>query len=145
MLPARSLIKTFNRLKVIVCALSMLILVASVRAEPPRELPGIIFSVKPRLCVLSERERHCSDKLELKWQAPTRQSLCLHRSDQASAIKCWTRKFSGIHEVEISTADDIEFQLVAVTDQAPLVTQTFEVVKSDVKYRRRRRNAWSFF
>ena len=108
-------------------------------------LPLIQFSIKPRLCVLSEGEEVCRDELEIKWRSRTERSLCLHRNDQEEALKCWQRSTSGAHQIEISASQNVDFQLIAMDDKNLLVTEAFEVVHDNTKYRRRRRNAWSFF
>lgn len=108
-------------------------------------LPMIQFSIKPRLCVLSEGESLCRDELEIKWESPAPRSLCLYRSDQASALECWENKHIGEHRVSVSAANNIDFQLKHMEDQDLLVTEAFEVVQDNSKFRRRRRNAWSFF
>lgn len=108
-------------------------------------LPLIQFSIKPRLCVLSHGEEFCEDKLEIKWTSPEKRSLCLFRSDADQPLSCWEDSFSGIHYVTISASRNVNFQLKDVGNQHLLVTEAFQVVHDNTQYRRRRRNAWSFF
>ncbi len=103
------------------------------------------FSIKPRHCVLSEGEEVCRDELEIKWTSKYRRSLCLYRSDTDEAMRCWEREFSGMHHVEISASQNVDFQLRELENSNLLVTEAFEVVQDNSKYRRRRKNAWSFF
>jgi hypothetical protein len=108
-------------------------------------MPLIQFSIKPRLCVLSEGEKLCHDELEITWRSPTARSLCLHRSDLAAPLKCWRDSTEGVHEVAISASNNVDFQLIATEDKDLLITEAFEVVQDNSQFRRRRRNAWSFF
>jgi len=108
-------------------------------------LPMIQFSIKPRLCVLSEGEEICHDELELKWVSRTRRSLCLYRSDAELAMQCWDNTFSGEHHLEISASRNVDFQLKESENLGLVVTEAFEVVHDNTKFRKRRRNAWSFF
>lgn len=108
-------------------------------------VPFIEFSIKPRLCVLSEGEELCQDELEIAWASETPRSLCLFRSDQEVPIRCWEEEQSGSHRFAIEVANDVNFHLREADDDMLLVTQAFEVVHDNTQYRRRRRNPWSFF
>lgn len=123
----------------------ILILVAAGVAFADDPLPTIQFAIKPRHCVLSEGEEVCQDELEITWNSRYRRSLCLFRSDVGAAIKCWENTFSGSHNLEISASKNVDFQLKESKDESLLVTEAFEVVQDNAKYRRRRKNAWSFF
>ncbi len=114
-------------------------------AEASDRLPIIQFSIKPRLCVLSDGEKVCEDELEIKWTADYRRSLCLYRSDRETPLQCWENKNSGEHYITIAASRNVDFQLKEVGNKQLLVTEAFEVVHDNAQYRRRRRNAWSFF
>ncbi|MFL0803761.1 MAG: DUF3019 domain-containing protein [Agarilytica sp.] len=114
-------------------------------AEANDNLPLIQFSIKPRLCVLSDGEEICEDELEIKWTADYRRSLCLYRSDREIPLQCWENKNSGEHYITIAASRNVDFQLKEVGNKQLLVTEAFEVVHDNAQYRRRRRNAWSFF
>lgn len=120
-------------------------LAIAVHSSADNTLPVIQFSIKPRLCVLSEGEELCHDELEIRWTSENRRSLCLYRTDKSSPLNCWNRAFSGEHHVEISASRNVNFQLKEIENQNLVVTEAFEVVQDNTKYRRRRRNAWSFF
>jgi len=108
-------------------------------------LPVIQFSIKPRLCVLSEGEALCQDELEIKWTSQTPRSICLHQSDTSAPLQCWADALVGEHHINISASQNINFQLKEMENKILLVTEAFEVVHDNTKFRRRRRNAWSFF
>lgn len=108
-------------------------------------VPFIEFTIKPRLCVLSEGEEMCQDELEIAWTSETPRSLCLFRSDQEVPIRCWEDQHAGAHRFAIEVANDVDFHLREADDDMLLVSQAFEVVHDNTQYRRRRRNPWSFF
>ncbi len=116
---------------------------ASVSAEDA--LPTIQFSIKPHLCVLSEGEELCEDELEIRWTSPSRRSLCLFRNDVARPLECWEDTVSGHHYINIAASHNVDFQLKEVGNEELVVTEAFEVVHENPQFRRRRRNAWSFF
>ncbi|MFT5084885.1 MAG: hypothetical protein ACI9Y1_002941 [Lentisphaeria bacterium] len=117
-------------------------------ARPPdaaHAMPLIQFSIKPRLCVLSEGEQVCRDELEISWTSKVGRSLCLYQSEKRLPLRCWEDELNGEHYIEISTSRNIDFQLKEMVSDDLLVTEAFEVVQDNTQYRRRRRNAWSFF
>lgn len=115
----------------------------SIHAE--EDLPLIQFSIKPNICVLSGGERECEDELELKWVSPEPRSLCLFRHDKHLPLRCWEDENMGMHKLSIAASRNVDFQLREAEDKKLLVSEAFEVVKDNSQFRRRRRNAWSFF
>lgn len=107
--------------------------------------PVIQFSIKPRLCVLSEGEEVCHDELEIKWISKDQRTLCLYQSDTGNELRCWDKTFSGVHYVEVVASKNIDFYLKENANAKPVITEVFEVVQDNTKYRRRRRNGWNFF
>jgi len=122
---------------------------AFVLGSPPllaqESLPSIEFSIKPRLCVLSEGEEYCEDELEISWSAPTPRSLCLYQSNKSLPLRCWEDEYRGQHRFALAIAGNVEFNLREIDKDLLLVSREFEVVHDNTKYRRRRRNPWSFF
>ena len=109
------------------------------------EIPVIQFSIKPRLCVLSEGEEVCHDELEIKWIAEEQRTLCLYQSGSGEQLRCWDNTFSGVHYVEVTVSENVDFFLKENPEGQPVISEVFEVVQDNTKYRRRRRNAWNFF
>ena len=107
--------------------------------------PHIEFSIKPRLCVLTEGESLCEDVLEVSWASDEPRSLCLFRSDKNLPLRCWENETSGAHSFALATANNVQFDLREINRNLSLVSREFEVVQSTNKYRRKRRNPWSFF
>ncbi len=107
--------------------------------------PSIEFSIKPRLCVLSEGEDVCENLLEISWSAQEPKSVCLFQSDKTLPLRCWEDEISGKHSFSLSIANNIQFDLREIDKNLLLVSREFEVVQSSDNLRRRRRNPWSFF
>lgn len=107
-------------------------------------MPALEFSLKPNLCVLAAEEDACYDELEVRWSAPQVMSLCLYQSDLASPLRCWTGVSEGEHRFLLSATHNVTFQLREANKNL-LVSEAFEVVQDKKRYRRQRRNPWSFF
>jgi len=108
------------------------------------EMPALNFSIKPRLCVLTAEEEACYDELEVSWQAREQMSLCLYQSGRSEPLKCWENVSSGKHNFVLSATQDITFQLREPNTKL-VVSEAFQVIHDNKKYRRQRRNPWSFF
>ncbi len=113
-------------------------------AAQASELPMIEFSLKPRLCVLSSDEETCFDELEIRWRAKQNLSLCLYQSEFEKPLACWTDADHGEHRFLLSTSDDVNFFL-REQSLGLEVSEAFEVIHDNKRYRRPRRNPWSFF
>ncbi|MFL0810930.1 MAG: DUF3019 domain-containing protein [Agarilytica sp.] len=120
-------------------------LLQAVHVYADEMLPLIQFSIKPSICVLSGGEKVCEDDLALKWESSGPRSLCLFRHDTTIPLRCWEEENQGEHLLSISASRNVDFQLRETKDKKVLVTEAFEVVKDNTQFRRRRRNAWSFF
>jgi len=108
-------------------------------------LPLIQFSIKPRLCVLNAGEEVCRDELEVKWLSEEARSLCLYQSDKTDALRCWENETHGEYQFELAASASTDFQLREINTGTAVSDQRFQVVYNDKKYRRARRNPWSFF
>ena len=108
-------------------------------------VPLIQFSIKPRLCVLNAGEEVCRDELDVKWVSPQARSLCLYQSDKTEPLRCWENATHGDYQFELTASAHTDFQLREVDSQVLLSDQRFQVVYNEKKYRRARRNPWSFF
>ncbi len=114
-------------------------------AANDNQLPLIQFSLKPKLCVLAVGEEVCHDELAVKWSSGEPRSLCLHQSDKPEPLRCWENVTSGEYQFELTAKVTTDFQLREIPSQKALSDQRFQVVYNDKKYRRTRRNPWSFF
>ncbi|QEY19086.1 DUF3019 domain-containing protein [Cellvibrio sp. KY-GH-1] len=105
----------------------------------------IQFSIKPRLCVLNAGEEVCHDELQVKWESPVVRSLCLFQTDKSEPLRCWEHETRGEYQFELTASVSTDFQLREQQSDKPLSDQRFQVVYNDKKYRKARRNPWSFF
>lgn len=108
-------------------------------------LPLIQFSIKPRLCVLNAGEEVCRDELEVKWLAAQARSLCLYQTDKPEPLRCWENAIQGEYQFELTASVSTDFQLRELDSDTSLSDQRFQVVYNEKKYRKARRNPWSFF
>ncbi|HEX7762116.1 MAG TPA: DUF3019 domain-containing protein [Cellvibrio sp.] len=116
-----------------------------VAAAHEASLPLIQFSIKPRLCVLNAGEEVCRDELEVKWQSSAVRSLCLYQTDKAEPLRCWQNATRGEYQFELTASVSTDFELRETDTGTAVSDQRFQVVYNDKKYRRARRNPWSFF
>jgi hypothetical protein len=108
-------------------------------------LPLIQFSIKPRLCVLNAGEEVCRDELEVKWLSAEARSLCLYQTDKTEPLRCWENATKGEYQFELTASVSTDFQLRELDSNTSLSDQRFQVVYNEKKYRKARRNPWSFF
>ena len=114
-------------------------------AHGSSSIPLLHFSIKPRLCVLNAGEEVCHDELHVKWESSIVRSLCLFQRDKPDALRCWESAIRGEYQFELTASVSTDFQLRELTSDKPLSDQRFQVVYNDKKFRRARRNPWSFF
>jgi hypothetical protein len=95
--------------------------------------------------VLAAGEEVCHDELTVKWSATAARSLCLYQSDKEQPLRCWENATQGEYQFELTASVTTDFQLRENITQKPLSDQRFQVVYNDKKYRKERRNPWSFF
>lgn len=100
--------------------------------------------VKPRLCVLSTNESLCSDEVEISWKAKENTSVCLYQHASEKPLHCWQNVNKGKIKKHIGADSSVKFYLRDL-EQKLLASASFEVIQDHKKYRRARRNPWSFF
>lgn len=110
-----------------------------------KKLPVIQFSIKPRLCVLTAKEEVCRDELEVTWAAEEARSLCLYQSGEAMPLRCWENQTRGAYQFNITASTSVDFHLREAEGTPALGSEVFEVVYDQKKFRKQRRNPWSFF
>ena len=118
---------------------------AAYAAATEKSMPVIQFSLKPRLCVLTDNEEVCRDELVVQWAAEEERSLCLYQNGVLLPLRCWTEEKRGSYQFTITASSSTDFFLREDTDGQALGSEVFEVVYDKKKYRKQRRNPWSFF
>jgi hypothetical protein len=108
--------------------------------------PAVVFSLKPRLCVLAETESQCQDRMVVEWKNLQSEniSLCLYQEQAAEPLFCWRESRTGRTEFSASLAKTTAFELRGEQQQL-LAREVFEVIYTRKNPRRARRNPWSFF
>lgn len=109
--------------------------------------PAVELQVRPSLCILEEGEETCRDQVTISWRAEEPFTACLYASGTSAPLRCWEDSRSGQHASSLNVREDIHFQLMdaAQNNSRVLASGEFEVVAQTQRYRRRRRNPWSFF
>jgi hypothetical protein len=125
--------------------LLLMLWISSYVAADEKVMPVIQFSIKPRLCVLTAKEEVCRDELEVKWAAEDERSLCLYQSGEPLPLRCWEDQKQGAYQFSITASTSVDFHLREVDGAQALGSEVFEVVYDQKKYRKQRRNPWSFF
>ncbi|WP_020210448.1 DUF3019 domain-containing protein [Gilvimarinus chinensis] len=111
------------------------------------EAAAVQLEIRPSLCILERGEQVCDDEVQISWSAEQSYSACLYASGSQKPIRCWEHSRNGNYTSMLAAQDDIYFQLIdtAEAQRKVLASAAFEVVADAQKYRRRRRNPWSFF
>lgn len=124
--------------------IASLLITAKAQAE---NTDTVQLDIRPSLCILERGEQVCDDQVEISWRAEQSYSVCLYTRGSQEPMRCWDRSSAGSFTSMLTTQDDIHFQLVeiATAQKKVLASAAFEVVADAQKYRRRRRNPWSFF
>lgn len=107
--------------------------------------PGVELTIQPSLCILERGETLCRDQVQVRWQSADIYNVCLFEAGINEPLSCWEESRSGQFDSLLEAQDDIHFQLIEMVDRRVIASQAFEVVADAQRYRRRRRNPWSFF
>lgn len=118
---------------------------AMIPAYAASEGSGVELTVQPNLCVLGEGESVCRDQVKVNWRAEHSRSLCLYELGEPDPLDCWQQTRSGTHTSMLETENDVQFQLIEASGRQVVASRAFEVIADAKRYRRRRRNPWSFF
>jgi hypothetical protein len=107
----------------------------------------IQLTLKPNICVLSGAESQCEEILVAEWKAQNDQhySLCLFQRNSSAPIECWKNANFGAVQFTQTIAATTIFELRDSNNRILLGQQAFQVINAHKKFRRSRRNPWSFF
>ena len=127
-----------------VCFLLCIVLSLSLVHSLPVNAADIEVRVKPRLCVLSASETECSDEVVISWKSKKTLHACLYQGEIKEPIFCWQNADKGKVKQQVGASSSVEFYLRDL-ELNTLASTNFEVIQDHKKYRRGRRNPWSFF
>jgi len=102
----------------------------------------------PSICVAREPEDSCNMQLNIQWQGPMADEVCLHLAQNDEPLQCWQRADEGQLMLAFHSAEDVTLQLLNAADGTVLQQISISVVSRDVRRdvrdtRRRRRHIWS--
>ena len=124
----------------------LLLLQAQARAEEAEPSAALVqFFIKPKLCVLNDREAACRDTLDIAWNSAEARAPCLYQAGANTPLHCWGQGRSGELRFEWDAKETTIFQLRERGSNLALGDQQYQVIRNEKKYRRTRRNPWSFF
>jgi hypothetical protein len=106
---------------------------------------NVNFQLRPRLCLLSEREAQCRDQVTAEWKSSAELSLCLYQEQQEAPIECWDNTTFGNTKFDVLLKVSTAFELRDPLTQKQHGREIFQVSYSQKKYPHPRRNPWSFF
>ncbi|SMF01027.1 Protein of unknown function [Alteromonadaceae bacterium Bs31] len=134
----------------LLCPVSFIALMfLSLNYAVAREREGLVVVdmwLKPRICILASEKEDCEELLTVHWTAGQAQSICLYQQSRDEPIRCWHNSQEGSFEYAVETTESIQFEL-RTADNSPsyLASAEFKVVHDNKKYRRSRKNPWSFY
>lgn len=115
-------------------------------AEANHDPGEIDLVIVPRICILSENSPDCFEQITISWSMENARSVCLFAVDKVIPVACWEGADSGDVQIELNTEESVNFELRDYENTLiVLATAEFKVVHDKKKYRRSRRNPWSFF
>lgn len=117
---------------------------AACSAAEPDEI-DVELSVKPRLCILGRKESSCHSELDIWWRLDKPLVLCLFEQELSDPLRCWHDELSGQYRHPVATDHSLAFELRQKRDNRVLISEIFEVIQEQARYRRQRRKPWNFF
>jgi hypothetical protein len=103
------------------------------------------FQLRPRLCLLSDKEAQCRDELTAEWSSAAELSLCLYQEQEQNPLQCWAKTTAGNTKFEILLSQSTAFELRDPLTQKQHGREIFQVSYAQKKFPHARRNPWSFF
>ncbi|MEL0656320.1 MULTISPECIES: DUF3019 domain-containing protein [Pseudoalteromonas] len=103
-----------------------------------------VFSVSPKVCVVSEQQDFCDLDLQFKWLLNTYSDVCLYQQEQL--LQCWQQQRSGQFNYKARVQVETIYSLINPHTGVLIAKTQVEVQSAHAKKNRRRlRSPWSFF
>lgn len=117
---------------------------AKANAQQSRgDIKSVLFTAQPEQCVTLRQGRDCFASIQLQWQTPTEQTVCLFREKELTKIKCWQKSDHGEVAIEFESNESITYQLRTVNDDK-LIAQT-QIKVSWLHKSSARKRRWRLF
>ena len=101
--------------------------------------------IKPKSCVIEEKNEHCETNVEVQWRLKSNRNVCLYIDSQNRALACWKGKSFINENFAIDISSHVNFQLRDKMTNQIIYSAPFSLYLKLVKYRKKRRNPWSFY
>ncbi len=104
---------------------------------------GLFLS--PKNCVIKNQNSACSQRIDLQWTLESSKNVCLFIATQELNLACWQNVLFHQMNVSINADKDIIFELRNQSSGKVIYREPFKVYRKITKFRRKRRNPWSFY
>jgi len=101
--------------------------------------------IKPKSCIIETKDERCESTIEVQWKLTNSRNVCLFIEEQKRPLACWKNKFFITDNFTIDIASNVNFQLQDETTNQVIYTSPFSLYLKLAKYRKKRRNPWSFY
>ena len=101
--------------------------------------------IKPKSCVIEAKNHHCEANIEVLWELKNKRNVCLYIEGRNRALACWQNKSTMSEFFSIDISKNVDFQLRDEITNQIIYSSRFSLYLKLVKYRKKRRNPWSFY
>jgi hypothetical protein len=127
------------------CCLFALCLARLVDADAADSPDGIQLELSPRICTMAADDKQCRTQVHAAWKSGREMSVCLIVVNRPDLKHCWEHAVEGSISVDLLGAEDVTFEIQEADRRQILASEVMRVVRESVRYRHRRRQAWSLF
>lgn len=101
--------------------------------------------IKPKSCVIEEKNENCEATVKVQWRLKSNRNVCLYIDSQNRALACWKNKLFVSEYFTIDISSHVNFQLRDKITNQIIYSTPFSLYLKLAKYRKKRRNPWSFY
>lgn len=101
--------------------------------------------IKPKSCIIEAKNEHCEKTIDVHWMLKSKRSVCLYIESRNRALACWQNKSYINESFAIDVTSNVNFQLRDKTTNQVIYSAPFSLYLKLAKYRKKRRNPWSFY
>lgn len=101
--------------------------------------------IKPKSCVVETTNEHCEKIVEVQWKLKNSRNVCLFIEKQNRPLACWKNETFITDNFTIDIASNVNFQLRDEITNQVIYSAPFSLYLKLAKYRKKRRNPWSFY
>ncbi|MGB0494955.1 MAG: DUF3019 domain-containing protein [Kangiellaceae bacterium] len=101
--------------------------------------------IKPKSCVVDKKNDVCEATIDVQWKLKNKQDVCLIIDEQNRTLACWQNTEMITESFSIDIERNVNFQLKDQKTNQLIYSAPFSLYLKLVKYRKKRRNPWSFY